>query len=130
MIYRPQFPYPTPDGFQDEEFEYYFDSSILPALNTASLAIGQIVFNVPLVLQTDAPFFWRGLIVDNPGAGLAIRFRGPDGTYLSDDFVPLGFYSPMPPAKHPPIGNAPTIVDFEIPCEKGSVVYLDIKRTG
>ena len=130
MIYRPQFPYLTPEGFQDEEFHYYFDSNDQPALSVGSLAVGQSLSGIPLVLQTDAPFLWRGLIIDNPSAAFAVRFRAPDGTYLSDDFVPIGFYSPIPPADHPPVGNSPTVLDFEIPCEKGSVVYLDIKRTG
>jgi hypothetical protein len=129
VIYRPQFPYPTPEGFQDEEFEYYYDSSNTPALNTANLSVGQIVANIPLPLQQDAPFFWRGLILDNPKAAFGVRFRDAAGNYLSDDFVNVGLYSPIPPgSQHPPVGNAPIAIEPEIPCPLGGVLYVDIKR--
>jgi len=127
-VLRPQFPFPTPPGFEDQDFLYYFDNKNTPALNTSTLAVGQILFNVPLPLQQDAPFFWRGITIDNPTAALGIRFRDSAGNYLSDDFIPVGLLSGMPSGGHPPIGPLAVIMEQEIPCPKGSVIYVDVKR--
>ena len=55
--YRPQYVMPpTPPGFVDEEFEYYFDNLNTPAL--APLVSGQSVNKVTLQLQQDAEFIW------------------------------------------------------------------------
>jgi hypothetical protein len=40
MSYRPQFPYPTPEGYIDEEFTQYFDQFSVPALGTAEDPLG------------------------------------------------------------------------------------------
>jgi hypothetical protein len=57
--YRPQFAYPTSRGCRDEDFVYYFDGSNVPLLANG-LAAGVEIDYIPLPLDQDAPFYWRG----------------------------------------------------------------------
>ena len=57
-MYRPEFAYPTPPGCRDEDFTYHFDGSNTPLLNQD--ISGKTIENIPLVLERDAPFYWRG----------------------------------------------------------------------
>jgi hypothetical protein len=127
MSYRPQFLYPTPDEYRDEDFTHYYDTVTNLALSNAlsHLSAGQMILGVPLQLDTDAAFFWRGLKVIGP-ASYAVRFRDPYGNYLSDDFVPL----PLNAAPNLPavFGTPPVILDPEIACVAGGVILVDIKR--
>jgi hypothetical protein len=127
-VLRPQFPFETPDGFEDCDFEYYFDNSNTPALNTSTLAVGQQINGIPLPLQQDAPFYCRAIVIDNPTAALGVRFRDSAGNYLSDDFIPVGLVSGMPPGQHPPVGPLVVILEPEAPFPKGGVIYVDVKR--
>lgn len=125
-MYRPQFAYPTPEGFQDEDFVHYFDQSNTTQLNAAlALAAGATIENIALQLQTDAPFSWRGLKINGP-ANFAIRFRDPYGNFLSNDYLPLPLeYSPQETSV-----RGSNVVPFgdEIKCPAGSVIRVDIKR--
>jgi hypothetical protein len=62
MIYRPQFAYATPPGCRDIDYVYYFDGSNTPLLNQN--VSGLTIPNIPLVLEQDAPFYWRGIKVN------------------------------------------------------------------
>lgn len=57
-IWRPQFAYPTPDGCTDEDFIYVFDGSNTPLLNQD--ISNKTLTNIPLILDRDWPFYWRG----------------------------------------------------------------------
>ena len=59
MSYRPQFAYATPPGCRDEDFVYYFDGSNVPLL-AGGIAPGVEIDYIPLPLDQDAPFYWRG----------------------------------------------------------------------
>ena len=59
MSYRPQFAFPTDPGCRDEDFVYYFDGSNVPLL-AGGIAAGQQIDYIPLPLDQDAPFYWRG----------------------------------------------------------------------
>lgn len=126
MSYRPQFLYSTPEKFKDEDFIHYFDQHNTTQLNNAlSLAAGGTIIGIPLQLETDAPFFWRGLKIDGP-ANYAVRLRDPYGNYLTDDYVPLPLgFSPDAPT----VAGSPVIpMEPEVPCPAGSVILVDIKR--
>ena len=57
--YRPQFAYATPPGCRDEDFVYYFDGSNVPLL-AQNIGPGMEIDYIPLPLDQDAPFYWRG----------------------------------------------------------------------
>ena len=127
-MYRPQAAYfPAPPGWQDEEFEYYFDLSSIPAFAEV-LAAGQEVTSIVLQLQPDAEFRWRAIQVSNPGSLLGLRFRSPDGTYLSEDYEPMENFSGFPGAAAGIPGGGPVALEPEIVCPAFSVVLLDVKN--
>ena len=78
-MYRPQFAYETPPGCRDEEFTYFFDGSNTPML--AQNFNGQTVNNIPLVLQQDAPFYWRGIKIQ------MAFFESPEGPPVFSHFI-------------------------------------------
>lgn len=134
-MYRGQFAYSTPEGCRDEDFVYYFDGSNTPLLNQ-DFAVGLTVLNIPLPLQQDAPFYWRGFKVENRGAGggpatpnLFCRFRDPYLNFLSEGMIcamNLGF------AQNPFVFNGadytgtPVPLEPEIYCPAGGLIQLDI----
>ena len=126
MSYRPQFPYPpAPEGWVDEEFEYYFDVSILPVFQVPILP-GQEIVGIVLQTQPDAEFRWRAVQVSNPGSMLGLRFRAPDGAYLSEGYVPMENFSGFPQAAAGIPGGGPVALEPEIVCPAASVVLLDV----
>ena len=124
-MYRPQFAYPTPSQFEDHDFIHYFDQTNTTQLNNAlSIAAGATVLGIPLNLQNDAPFTWRGIKINGP-SNFAVRFRDPYGNYMSDDFLPLPLdYGPREPAS---VGSNPVVIE-EVRCPAGSVILVDVKR--
>lgn len=125
-MYRPQFPYSVPDAFQDKDFVHYFDQSNTPQLNNAlSLAVGGMILGIPLQLQGDAPFDWRGIKVTGPN-GYAVRFRDTSNNYLSNDWVPLDLA--VEPEETSVFGSLVIPLEPEIPCPLGSVVLVDVMR--
>ena len=124
-MYRPQVPYLTPPQYEDHDFVHYFDQLNTNLLNSAlSLAAGGSILGIPLILQSDAPFFWRGVKINGP-SNFAVRFRDPYWNYMSDDFVPLPLdYSPREPAA---VGSNPLVLE-DIRCPAGSVILVDVKR--
>ena len=125
-----QFPYPDPpSGMQWEEFVYYFDSTNTPGLSTP-LVVGQTLLNIPLQLQSDAPFIIRGIQVNDPQQFLGLRFRDAFGRFLSDDFVPSYNYSSFQPLNGSLPGIAFVLVEPGLACPKGSVILVDLANIG
>lgn len=92
-----------------------------------NLAVGQETGDIPLFLEPDVPFRWRGIDVTGP-LNFGIRLKDPDGNWLSDDYVPLEVYSGYPGAAPGQPGAAPVPLDLDIPCPAAGVVYLKVKR--
>jgi hypothetical protein len=96
VYYRPQFvPAPTPQGFHDVDFIAYFDAISTPVLGI-TLQAGAEQLDVPLQLENDADFIFRGIrilatLASERGGGLPPRFqfKTPDGTPLSSKFPAL-----------------------------------------
>jgi hypothetical protein len=86
---RPQFPFPTPEDCEDQDFLYIFNANDVPVLGNLITAGSQLL-NIPLLLDPDAPFLWRGLAMEN--VNLMVRFKDPSGNYLSDGFVLFSLY--------------------------------------
>lgn len=121
MTYRPQFAFAPEDG--DEHFRHVFDVVSAPGLSVR-LAPGEQTEYIPLPLQTDVPFIWRGVLMTG-SAIFGVRFKDSDGNYLSDDYVPIADYDgSMVPG---PIGSVPVPLE-EISCQAGGIVYLSIKN--
>jgi hypothetical protein len=128
MTYRPQFAYPpAPEGFKDEDFIYCFDAFNVPGFGIV-LAPGQDFQNIPLQLQRDAEFRWRGVQVSNPASLLGIQLTTPDGTALSDDYVPAEVDSGLPGGVSGQPGGVPVPLEPEIVCAAGSVILMSVKN--
>jgi len=84
----------SPEGWEDVEFEYFFDVSI--QVLQIVLVPNHGVTSIPLQLDRDAEFRWRGIQVSNPNSSFGLRFRTPDGTYLQDDYQPMQNFSGFP----------------------------------
>lgn len=125
-MYRPQFPYPCPSGYEDGDFDHYFDYRNTPLLNNTSLAAATAILNIGLNLQSDQPFLWRGIYVKGINASdpvVSAQFKDPYGNYLSDQFVPLDL-------SVAPDGTALYFLNIAlepgIACPAGSVVWLNL----
>ena len=132
MSFRPQFVFPCPSGYHDEQFHYSFSSANVAALN-GSIPTLQSVNDIPLLLQPDTQFHWRGFKVssDSGGSSLSIQFKDPYGNYLSDGFVPVDAYG-VGSGLGNYMGTEPPVVEGEIVCPPGGVVwaYLNNPTTG
>jgi hypothetical protein len=144
-MYRPQFAYPTPPGCRDEEFLYSFDGSNTQMLNQDISTL--TLRNIPLVLDQDAPFYWRGWKFNalrgatSPGGiptayaykDVSIRLRDPYDNDLSNDWVPAVNYGD--PINSPLQNNLtlltgpPVLVEPEIYCPPGGVILAFILAT-
>ena len=120
--YRPQYAYPTPKGFRDEQFHYSFDGFNTPLLNQ-NVAANSTIANIPLVLQTDAPFLMRGIKVSpQVKSQLLIQFKDPWGNYLSTGLLPIALYASPPGGSY--VGYPPLIFEPEIKCPIGGVWWV------
>lgn len=127
-MYRPQFPYSAAPGFEDGDFDHYFDSTNTPLLNNTALASTGIIQNVPLALQADAPFYLRGIQVKGINGAdpvVAVQFKDPFENYLSDDFVPLDLWI-APDATAQYFLNI--AIEPEIRCPPGAVWWVNIRN--
>jgi hypothetical protein len=141
-MYRPQFAYATPAGCIDKDFVYYFDGVNTPWL--ASLAAGQVIENIPLTLEQDAPFYWRGWkfqirntvtegpasIVTYPFPDADIRLRDVYSNDLQSTWVPAtlqGF--PQNPVQFSgqKLTGPPTLLEPEIYCPAGGVLLAFLR---
>lgn len=140
-MYRAQFAYPTPDGFTDTDFEHYFDQTTVPALAPGVGAPDQI-YNIPLPLDPDAPFYWRGLKIPNLNGvagplNIGLRFRSsPGGRQLSgaadagnttaaNDFVPIWLLGLTPCNDDALTGGQCCVLESEIPCPAAGTVIVE-----
>ena len=125
MSYRPQFLYtPTPEGFVDEEFEYYFDST-----NTQGLSAplpGQLTGKLTLQFQQDAEFVWRGTQISGDTGPLCIRFYDPQGYELAAVTVENGLAYTGYLQGANPIGRLPVPFEPEIIVPKGGYLQVDL----
>lgn len=125
MPYRPQFAYPVLPG--DQDFDHYFDPTIVAALNV--IVNGPAVFQVSLSLDPDAPFYWRGIKIPMADGlfPLEVRFRDPNtGRLLSDDFIPAWNFA-VPPSSGPLNGGQSVALESEIKCPAAGVVQVDLR---
>jgi hypothetical protein len=124
------YPYPDPPaGYQWEEFEYTFDSTNTPALET-QLSAGQTLRSIPLALQTDAEFLIRAIQINNPQQNLGVRFTDAFGRLISDDFVTSYTYSSFQPVNGSLPGILPVVFEPALPCPKGAVLLIDLANLG
>ena len=144
-MYRPQFAYQTPPGCRDEEFAYFFDGSNTPML--AQDLDGKTVNNIPLVLQQDAPFYWRGIKVQMPyltslegdppvfaqfiePAQLFLKFQDCYQNDLSGGFLRATEYgfgqNPWALGANAVPTGPPMLLDPEIYCPAGGYILLSI----
>lgn len=125
MSFRPQFPWKTPEGWQDEEFVQYFDPTNTPGLST-SLAAGQSALGIPLLLEPGIEYHIRGIEIASAASDVnGVRLKDPWGNYLSDDFVPAGAYSG---GQESAPGGLPVVIEGEIVCPPGGTFTVDIKN--
>jgi hypothetical protein len=125
VSFRPQFPFETPEGFEDFELVQYFDQFNAAGLSF-SLAAGAEILGVPLLLEPNVEYRIRAVQVDiTLSDPLGIRFRDPYGNYLSDDFVPVASYSGQSEAS---VGACPVTLESEIVCPPGGAVLVDLKN--
>lgn len=123
--YVPQFVYPpTPEGYVDEEFEYYFDSTNTPGLD--AVTPGSQVNRVVLPLQPDCEFIWRAIEISGNTGPMCLRFYDPFGNELSAVQVENDrSYSAFLQGANP-IGRLPVPFEPEIACPKGGFLEVDI----
>jgi len=129
-MYRPQFAYSTLPGCKDEDFVYFFDGSNTPFLNQ-SLS-GLSIANIPLILDQDAPFYWRGIKIDMRTTGAVppnvnVKLRDCYQNDLSDGLVPATQYGfPQNPVTFngQNYTGAPVPLEPEIYCPRGGVILL------
>jgi hypothetical protein len=104
-------------------FAFYFDSQNVPAL-TQDIAVGAQIANIPLQLDRDAPFIWRGASVLADESGLGVQFQGPDGSLLSSAFEPV-LQSFFPGGALGP-GFGFVVHEPEIECPVSGVILLSL----
>jgi hypothetical protein len=81
--YRAQFAYrPAPTGFHDEDFTHFYNAISTPALGM-TIAAGDTLKDIPLVLETDADFIARGIRIMGQAR---FQFREPSGLWLSEQY--------------------------------------------
>jgi hypothetical protein len=123
--YRPQYLMPpTPPGFVDEDFNYYFDQTNVPAL--AALSSGQSILNVILQLQSDAEFTLDALQLSGNTGSLQLKFYDPFSNELGACVVECDrAYSGTVNASAP-VGRLPVPIEPPIRCPAGGFLKVDI----
>jgi len=129
-MYRPQFAYSTLPGCKDEDFVYFFDGSNTPFLNQSVSALS--IPYIPLILDQDAPFYWRGIKIDMRTTGAVppnvnVKLRDCYQNDLSDGLVPATQYGfPQNPVTFngQNYTGAPVPLEPEIYCPRGGVILF------
>lgn len=121
MIYRPHFPYFTPDDVVDEPYEYFFDPTNTTGVTLPAL---QTVFSFLFQLDKDAEFRWRGYKVGLPDTDEAIELLWKDGfgNVLSDDTINLNLYTKGAGYATGFSAGQPVAWDEELICPPGGVI--------
>lgn len=131
MIYVPQYTAPTPEGFRDVDFDHFYDA--LPSsgpyyLPQLALTVGDPnpVLNIPLRIDPDAPFIWRGIKIGIHNIG--IRLRDPWGNFLCPDnqFVPMFLFSAAAVRQGTGESGPGCVIEPETECPPQSVIYVDL----
>lgn len=130
--YRPQFAYPSPKDCEEQRCVYSFDFTNTPWLAT-TLAAGNNIQRIPLLLDKDADFYLRGISTPDVGLannlpGLEFRLEDSNGHPLSDmenaaveiNYQFAGLYSAMDGAGI----VAQDSDDWGVFCPAGSRLYL------
>lgn len=126
-MYRPQFAWKTPDGYQDQDFSASFDGNTNTPLLQGMIASGVFLQNIILPLQPDQFFLWRGWKVQSYSIiflNLFFQFKDPAGNYLSPAPVPAG-HQVVPPGRAG-FGFQTIPIEPEIPCPAGSNIVCYI----
>lgn len=118
MNYCPQFDSATPQGFEDQEYVFWFDGANTVAL-FRGMAIGDSRDGVPLALDAADPFYLRAIQIVLPSGGeYSVRFRDQAGNYLTDGYVPSLDFQPGPGL----------VLEPALLCVAGTTLLLDIRR--
>lgn len=108
--------YPTPEGFEDETFDYVFD---------LTAATSQTAKDLALRVDADGDFQWRSLLGEYVvGAGLAdVRFTNPSGSYMSSDFIIWDEFIQWPATNQ----QSPIFPEVRVPAN--GVLLIDVDET-
>lgn len=125
MTYIPQFLRdPTPEGFVDEEFEYYFypgnTSGLIP------ITSGSSINKLTLQLQQDEEFIWRAWQLSGNTGPLCVRFYDPFGNELSAVQLEADTCYDSTLGAPNPIGRLPVPFEPEIRCPPGGFLQVDL----
>jgi hypothetical protein len=123
VIYRPQFAYAPVQGCLPEQFSYTFDSTNVAQLGVAIPANSQVL-SIPLVLQPDAPFSWRGFKFDQ--SSLSMRLQDPWGNFLENDFTLIDLYTAA--QGNDAVGALPAVWEPSIECPAGAVIRISFNN--
>src|SRR5512143_2645119 len=117
-MYRPQFPFcPPPEDYRWEPVVYSFDPTNTPELSL-SLVAGNQTDGIPLLLDSDADFYWCAtrMVTD----GLDVQLLDPFTSPLMDDLLPSPLYADAAiPTVMEPLGTF---------CPKGSPIWVKLKH--
>lgn len=97
----------APAGWEDHFYIHYYDFQVLAS---------QVYNQYPLLIDTDADFYWRAIMGNQPEQFL-IRFWDPWGNQLADN---LDLQEQITP------NDQPGVFFPEVMCPRGSTVKVDI----
>jgi hypothetical protein len=125
-LYRPQYAYPDPpEGFQEEDFVYFFDQSNTPPLG--NVPINQPISRVILQLQPDAPFNVRAIQISGNAGNLLVRFYDAHDNPLSQIMVEADRSYSGSENGAQPIGRLPVVLEPEIRGPAGGFLQVDLE---
>src|SRR5262249_18710436 len=121
-----QFPYPTPTGWTDDEFGYWYDQFNTPGLQI-SLGPGEERRGVMLFFESDAEFHLKAIEINDPSGVLGVILYDPAGQAMSQDYLPVWLaFSSLSSAQNP--GQCPVVFEPELVFPAGAGMRLDIKN--
>ena len=116
---------PTPPGFVDEEFEYYFDDLNTPGLAPLSVT-GQTANKITLQLQKDSEFIWDALQISGNTGPLCVRLYDPFGNELTAMQLEVDRTYGATLNAASPIGRLPVVFEPPIRCPAGGFLQVDL----
>ena len=127
MAYRPQYvTAPAAANYDEEDFVYSFDSSNLPVL-AGLIHPGDVIRQLVLQLQNDAPFRLRAIQISGNTQSMQIRWYDPQGNLLSAVLVEADRDYSGTLNGPAPVGRLPVMVEPEISCPAGGFLSVDIE---
>ena len=108
--------YPTPEGCEDETFDFVFD---------LTAATSQLANDLPLRVDADSDFHWRSLLGEFVvGAGLAdVRFTDPYGSHMSSGLIIFDELVQTPATNQ----QSPVFPEVRVPAN--GLLLLDVDET-